>query len=243
MNFSSANTLSQNVILADLLSNIDDLGFKKFNKGTYTSMIQACLEQLSFHTLLLKIEKNYPLPSTLSLAIPQGCFNLLDIYVYNGDCCEKEHSKKLWWKDNYRTQGKGYISNVMQNTRDPFLPSYHHAHDVHFYGIENGIIYLSPNCANYAHVNIIFNGILTNYGDTPFIPIQLRKAVVDYCTLMCFKKLKAKNPKLYTPLYRDAYVDVYDKQNGSWADALLWTRTLDEGSRSDLLEYLSKANS
>ena len=242
MEFSPANTLSVNVILSDVLSNIDDLSLRKFNHGTYLNIIQQALEQLSFHTLMLVIEKNYPIPATLSMAIPQGCLNLKDIYVYSGDCCDKGHSKKLWWKDNYRTQGQGYISNVMENTRDPFLNRYSDAGKVFFYGIENGIIYFSPSCAKYEKTNIIYNGLLTNYGDTPFIPIQLRRAVVEYATMICFRKLKAKNPKLYTSLYKDAYVDLYDKQNGSWADALLWTRTLDSGSRECLLEYLQKAN-
>jgi len=244
MNFSPQNMVSHEVILSDLLQNIDDLEFKKFNPGTYKFIIQAALEQLSLQTQALTIEKDYAMPSTLSLAIPKGCFNLQEVYVYNGECCNKATAKNLWWKRNYRTKGltEGYVTRVMKDTEDPFIQNFPSVDQVYFYGIENGMVYFSPSCAGYSRVNLVFNGLQTSYGDIPIIPIQFRKAIVDYCTYECLKKLKAKDPKTYTVACRDAYAELYDRINGSWSQARIWSRSLDSNVRQSLNEYLSKAN-
>ena len=244
MNFSNSNMCSFDTILSGILSNVDDTDMKKFSIGTYKFVVQECLEQLSFSTLMLTLEKDFDMPDTLSLEIPIGCFNIQGIYVFNGSCCSKTESKKLWWKRNYRTKGltEGYITNVMKNTEDPFITPYSNADEVYFYNAEGGYVYLSPSCANYERVEIVFNGVLTNYGDTPIIPMILRKAVVDYCTHEIFKKLKAKDSKYYRPLTMDAYAELYDRRNGSWQNAVMWCRSLDSDSRRALLEYLSKMN-
>ncbi len=244
MNFSNNNMVSFEVILSDLLQNVDDVEFKKFNSGIYKFIIQAGLEQLSLQTQALTIEKDYAMPSTLSLSIPQGCFNLQEIYVYNGTCCNKSTAKNLWWKRNYRTKGltEGYVTRAMKDTQDPFIQPFPSVDEVFFYGIENGMVYLSPSCAGYSRVNLVFNGLQTNYGDIPIIPIQFRKALVDYCTVEVLKKLKARDPRTYAVAYRDAYTELYDKNNGSWCQAKIWARTLDANARQALLEYLSKAN-
>jgi hypothetical protein len=199
---------------------------------------------LSIHTMALHIEKDIAMPATLSYHIESGCFNLREIYAYNGDCCNKTTAKNLWWKKDYRTQGltQGYVSAVDENTIDPFLESYKETSDVFWYGLENGVVYLSPSCATYSRLNMIFNGSLAVLGDFPTVPIELRKVTCDMVTLDCFKKLKARNPKLYTSLYRDAYVELYDKKDGSLIQAKVWCLSLDLKAKNDLMEYLSKAN-
>jgi hypothetical protein len=89
---------------------------------------------------------------------------------------------------------------------------------------------------------VVFNGISTPIGSTPIIPLPMRRAVVDWVTLECFKKLKARNPRLYRPLYADAYNDLYNKQSGSWWDAKDFSNSLDTHAVECMREYLSKAN-
>lgn len=254
MNFSNSDFISHGVILSDVLLNIDDTDYKKFNPGTYKFFIQAALESLSFQTEAFVSEKDYPVPTTLSLDIPSGCFNLQEIWVYNGDCCNKGTGQKLWWKRNYRTKGvtEGYISNVMDDTHDPFLQNYNTSenfnfgastNNIYWYGIENGRIYFSPSCSSYSRTNIIFNMNIAVYGDVPVVPVQLREVVVDMVTYNALSKLKARDPKFYRPLAMDAYQKLYDPINGSDGRARNWMKTMDSNSRYAMLEYMARTNS
>ena len=241
MNFSDDNMLNYQVILSSVLDNVDDREFKKFHKGTYVGLIQESLEQLSQQTYFLKVEKDIVIPATLTYHIESGCFNLREIKIYNGDCCDKGNGRNLWWKKDFRTTNGTYVD--AEKIPDPFIQGFTSTSHVYWYGIENNTIYLSPNCSGYTKLNMIFNGSITVMGDTPTIPIQLRKAVTDYVTTEIFKKLKAKNPKLYRPLWSDAKMELEDRSTGSWTQAKMWCSQLDTKSRNDLMEYLSRANS
>ena len=243
MNFSTSDMMSYNVVLSDILINVDDENYSKFNKGYYISLIQQALEQLSLQTMFLKVERDIAMPTTLSYQIESGCFNLREIYAYTGTCCNKSTARNLWWKKDYRTKGvsESYLSRVNGNTDDPFLPTFQSQSTTYWYGIENNTVYVSPSCAGYSRLNMVFNGSITILGSTPTIPIQLREAVVDWCTYKLICKLVIRKPSLRTSSV-DAYQRLYDRANGSWVQAKMWCQNMDTKSRSDLLEYLSKSN-
>ena len=244
MEFSPQNTVSYKVVLSDIMTRLDDEDMKKFSRGRYMSWIQSALEGLSYETKMMIIEKDYAMPESLSIEVPNNCFNLREAYVYNGSCCNKSTATILHWKRDYRTKGltEGYVTKVMKDTTDPFYTSYNGADNVNFYGIENGIIYLSPSCAGFSRLNLVFNGSYVGLGEEINIPIQLRRAVVDYVVVEGFASLSAKDPRLYATQYDRMYARLYDRMNGSWVSAVNWGKSLDTKSREDLLEYMSKAN-
>lgn len=244
MNFSTNDTVSYEICLSDILVNVDDENYSKFTKGYYISLIQQALEQLSLQTQFLRIERDIAMPTTLSYQIESGCFNLREIYAYSGTCCNKSTARNLWWKKDYRTRGisESYLSRINENTDDPFMPTFQSQSTTYWYGIENNTIYLSPSCAGYSRLNMVFNGILTALGNVPTIPVQLREAVVDWCTYKLLCKLVIRKPSLRT-LSADARQRLYDITSGSWLQAKLFCSSMDTKSRSDLLEYLSKSNS
>lgn len=225
------------VILLDILENVNDKGYKFFNKGYYISMIQSALESLSFETLALRVEKDVAMPQSLSYQIPNGCFNLREIKIYTGECCTKGNGRDVWYKRNFRG---GVTSHA--DTTDPFVGSYTPDTTLLYYGIENNTIYFSASCGLSSRVNMIFNASIAVYGSVPTIPLALRKVTTDMVTCEVYKKLKARDPKMYRPLYQDAFFELNDLRVGSLPKAKMWCQNMDTKSRADLLEYLSKSN-
>jgi len=242
MEFSNSNMLSVEEILSDVLRNVDDEGMVKISKGYYTSLIRKALEKISFQLYVTKKMEYFDYAPIID--IPKNCWNIREIYLFNGDCCNIETAQNVWWKKNY----KGNEANrVTSSTDDPFIKKYSYSDNIYYYNADSGKIYLSSSCATFAKVMIVFNGIGSPIDTTPLIPIRLRTVIVDLTTLEIFRKLKARvsNPKeaqLYRQLYNDTYVNLYDKASGSWWDAIVYANSMDSHSRQSLKEYLSKAN-
>ena len=234
--------VSVNEILSDVLRSVDDEAMKKFSRGYYTSMIQQALELLDFNTYMNKRMEQFDYAPFIPM--PENAWNIREIYLFNGDCCDVMTAQNVWWKRNY----KGNNANrVTKDTNDHFIKSFSDQDNIYYYNVFDGNIYLSPACADYSRVLIVFNGISTPIGTTPIVPIQLRKTVCDIVTMEVFKKLKArisdiKAAQYYRQLYADAYNELYNKQTGSWWTAINFATSMDSHSRQSLLEYLSKAN-
>ncbi len=66
MQFSKHDFVTVNEILADVLKIVQDTDFKINSKGWYTSQIQQALEELSFDTFFLTINRTFPVPNDLT---------------------------------------------------------------------------------------------------------------------------------------------------------------------------------
>lgn len=242
MQVSNNNMLTVEEILSDVLRNVDDEGMIKFSKGYYTSLIRKALEKTSFQLYTNKVVEYFDYASIIPF--PVNCFNIREIYLFNGECCNIESAQNVWWKRNF----KGNEANrVTSTTSDPFIKRYTYSDNIYYYNADSGNIYLSSSCASYEKVMIVFNGIQSPINTTPLVPIRLRNVIVDLTTLEVFRKLKARvnNPKesqIYRQLYNDTYINLYDKASGSWWDAVIFVNSMDTHSRQALTEYLSKAN-
>jgi len=243
MQFSNSNMISVEEVLSDVLRNVDDEAMQKFSKGYYVSLIRRSLEKLAVQ-LYHKKEIIYFDYSDV-LEIPKNCFNVREIYLFNGDCCDITNAQNVWWKRDY----KGNSANrVTKDTNDHFIKSYSYSDNVYYYNEDAGRIYLSSACATFSRVMVVFNSTGTSEGNALVVPMRLRNVLIDLVTLECFKKLKARlgNPKeaqIYRQLYNDTYMNLYDKVSGSWWDALSFVNSMDTHSRQSLYEYISKANS
>ncbi len=75
-------------LLADILSTVDDEKLRRgLTKGWYVSRIQKALQELAFDTFFSEVTLDLTLNrDTLSMEMPEGIFNIREIYLYNDKC-------------------------------------------------------------------------------------------------------------------------------------------------------------
>ncbi|MFN5416288.1 MAG: hypothetical protein ACK5B9_04465 [Flavobacteriia bacterium] len=252
MEFSPSSFVSVNEILSDVLKVVDDSSFKINSPGWYKSQVEQALEELSFDTFFLTINKDFEIPCDLKLELPLGAFNLRQIYVYNGDKCDFSCAQVVYHKSNFLGSGSGntYLArDRYTNDRDRF-----HKHrgtsqivpnNVFFYGIQQGIINLSPNCKQFQKVMLVYNGIQSDIANSPIVPLYLRQAVKDFVTVKGLETRIAQETvnlqrwNLLLARYDNSLNHPYD---GSWVKAERRVKTLDNKHRQDMKEYLSRMN-
>lgn len=254
MNFSRQDMVTVNQIKADVLIALNDEEEKHFTSGFYTSQIQQALQELSFDTFMLKLYKDFEFPKdTLSLELPKGCFNIREIHVFNGDNCIIDKSNLVWIKDGYLTSGKdkGYTSRNKEGNTDPIINNYRSNFNnvrnetptsVLFCSIQNGFMMFSNSCASYDKVRVEYTGLLCNIGETPLVPLVMREAVKLWVEEKCLRYLKSRNPRFYSPLWRDVWQILYAPFSGVWDMTKTRISSMDTKESNDLKEYFSKMN-
>lgn len=239
MNFSN-DFVTPDEILADVLRLVDDEAYVTANYGFYVNQMQYALQELAFDTFFDKQFSEIPMSQDLRMPLPFGAFNIREVYVYNGDMCNISSARKLWWKRNYWTGGKGFvardrgtvnndpfyanrtysINSVMQQSSGApmyaeFQPYYSSTEDLLYYNIQNGIIMVSEKCKAFQKLFIAHNGIGVNSTDVPCIPIYLREAVKLWVADIV---LTLKISKSITPFEMQKWnllrSDVQNKLNG-----------------------------
>jgi len=263
MDISPASFVSIDELLNDILPLVDDERLEVNTKGYYTSMIQQALEALAFETFFDERRETEPFPvETLTMMMPKGAFNLRNVYIFNGTECNIWNSRKVWWKRNYYTKGKGYIANNKgDQTRDPFISGssfldryeskelirYRNTLDrAYFYEVQNGMVMFSKQCACYQSVMLEFNGTGCDIGDVPIVPMFLRAAVKDY---VCEFTLRIRMAKDQTNKWGGLW-KIYEQRlnmderygigTGSWGKAQQFVKNMNTSQRAELKEYLSK---
>ncbi len=258
MEFSRQNMITPEAILADILMYFQDEDYFLFSKGYYMSQMQQALQEISIETLFQEVTKDISINGKLRIPIPEGCYNLREIYVYNGDNCSIENLKNVYWKRHYQTNGdgNGYTAeNNEQNTSDPFFPNFdaeymgsnvNESNSLYYFNVVKGVIHLSQSCVGYATMRVVFNGILTEIGDIPTIPVIFREAVKQWVVVSCLKSLRARGDdkyKIWRDLYKEEYQTLIMPYDGVWDKAKLRAERLDIKKLRDMREYLSSINS
>ena len=248
----SNDFLTVNQILSDVLVNVDDEDFKKgFTKGFYVSKIQQCLEELAFDTFYQEITKDLPFPTTqLTMQLPTNCFNIREIYLFNGDCCTPQTSVIVHWKRLYNNSqgGPAYTAKQKENMRrDPYYKPWGWANNAidkattYFANIQNGLLMFSSNSSHYNHVRLVYNGMGGDVGDSPVIPRFMRQAVIDWVSEKFWRALKAKNPRV-RPIWMDYYNILNDPKIGSWKRAQDRMKQMDTWEKDSMAQYLGRMN-
>ena len=271
MNFSTKDFVTVNEILSDVLEFVDDTELRDHSKGYYTSQIQQALEKLAFDTYFDEKTTDHDFPQDLRLDMPRGCWNIKQIYLFNGDLCNINSAQNVYWKRNYFTKGQGFLArDTGKNTNDPFYARNIRTVDAHlskqrrlanngadpvlndinspsglfFYNIQNGVIMFSSQCRAFRKVALYYNGVGTEIGDVPVVPLFLREAVVDYTTEVSLRIKAAKNPPRWRTLWVDASNRLGSSESfsGSWYRAETRAKFLDSKAREDLKEYMARLN-
>ncbi|HHT9135889.1 MAG TPA: hypothetical protein ACFYEK_01450 [Candidatus Wunengus sp. YC60] len=240
---------------------VGDRDYKTLSRGFYYALIQQAFEKLALDTYFDEKREDFDLPDSLTIPLPETCFNVKNVYMFQGNICDVTSSKKVYWKRNYFTKGNGYIANDKgnHNAGDPFYDN--HGDDVHFHGdqtyarfngnvehrlfynIQQGNIMFSSSCKNHGKVHIHYNGSGCKIGDAPIIPIFLRTAMEDFVTEAALRFKMANDPTNYK-MWRDLQSEYKSRllapYTGSWEQAEYRVKTLNSSQREELKEYLGR---
>jgi hypothetical protein len=253
--------ISPDEILSVAAAMINDKSYKDLSKGFYYSLIQKAFEELALDTFFQELRADSTVPETLVLPLPEGCFNVKNVYVYNGNICDINNSRKVYWKRNYYTHnGNGFLANDKGNlnSHDPFysgrtlannrndkslrrhndLPS-----NALYYNIQMGNMMLSSSCLGAGNkVHIHYNGTGCPIGEVPIIPVFLRTAMEDYVieSALRFKIASDSDPRRWQALW-----GIYEKRlrnpiDGSWEKAEYRVKSMNSSQREELFEYMGR---
>lgn len=240
-------------LLAEITSTVNDTDFKKgFPKGWYISRIQDAIRELSYDTFWLKVQQDFEMPENCQIKMPENTFNIREIYVYTGTLCNPIKSQMVYWKRlfNNNYTGDGYTAQVKDdgsNAADVFQPNQRiYTNNMQqfygpklYYNVQNGIIMFAKDCKSYPYVRIIFNGNGVPNGELPIIPSFFERAVVDFVEEKFYNAMKSRDPRLYRPLWNDAYTKLNDLTQGSWNKAKKRIKSMDTKEKTSMEEYIS----
>ena len=265
----SSSFISHSLIVSEIAKKSGDKEFRFDSEGYYMSLVQEALQELSFDTFFLESEKIFEIKDCLKFDLPSGFFNIRQIYLFSGPECDPTTATKVWWKRNFKN---GISSDNWGNSGDPFYKNRSGSNvpgnsgftgnsnftnnpdvagrsnppgNLFFCGISNGVIELSKNCKVFEKLSIRANGLITDIGDVPIIPIFFRQAVVDYGIVEALSIRMAENPS-------DAAINVWQnilnrynrrltlQYEGSWEKARFRAKNIDSKIREDLHEYFAK---
>jgi hypothetical protein len=248
MNFSPASFLTVNHVVADVQLELNDEGNKLFTPGYYISQVQQAMEELSLSSFFHDLWKDFDFPyRSLSLELPKGAFNLKAVFAFNGDCCSVDSMTQVHYKRGYaaKSASSGYTARNKDSDNadyDPWYPRYGGADSVYFYSLQNGNVTFSSSCSAFEKVRLYYNGVLTNAGDVPVVPVQFRQAVKDYVIEKCYRILMGRDPRMYAPLYDRIHASLYAPITGTWDQAIKRASSMDSSVVEDYREYMSKMN-
>lgn len=239
-----------------------DKDFKVIPKGFYLSLIQDAFRELTIASFFAEQRAELDFPhDSLTIQLPSDCFDIKNVYIFNGDLCTTENSRKVWWKRNYFTKGNGFIANDKgKNNHDPFyqnhstlsqdksLIRYDHregVNDVLYYNIQMGNMMFSSSCrAAGTKIHIHYSGTGGSVLDAPIIPIIFKPAIEDFVTEAALRYRMANEPSMARNWM--AMQQLYDRRldkegmNGSWFSAKMKAKSMNSSQRNELAEYLGR---
>lgn len=260
MEYSPKDFLTTEQILSDVLMFVGDEDNKKLPYGWYQSQLQRCLEELSFDTFFHVKHVDVDVPENLCFELPEGTFNVQEVYAYNGSECNIQKASKMWYKRNfYNAGGDTYFAkNRGSANNDPFYSKTTYRNNgiggvtlfdaednsrsgLLFYNVENGVIMFSSSVRRYQRIHIKMSGVSCPLGDVPFIPPFFRSVCIDFVCEAATRALMAKDPAKLRALWQvyDRNLD-YNGVNGSWRKAIQRIAIMGKGQRDDMREYLSR---
>jgi hypothetical protein len=239
--------VSINDILADVGVAVGDQGYDKgLTKGYYVRQVSRAVEELAFDTYFQVLTKDMEFPENFILEMPSNCFNLREIYLYNGVCGTPTDSHWVNWKRNFNNTGGGtdYTARRKETmTDDPFYIEGGDSSTL-YCNIENGVIMFGSNCNAYSFVRLVYNGMGGEVVDAPIIPRIFRTAVIDYVRVNALTFFALRNPQIRFAL-QQAQMDLdgagYHKR-GSWKKAEMRMKSMDTWEKENYKEYFSRMN-
>lgn len=257
--------LSVDEILSDVLMNTNDEALRKgFSKGWYVSQIQQSIEEISLDSFYDIQTRDFDMDTVnLSLEMPKNAFNIREMYLHNGDCCEPDSFAIVHWKRLHNNKGRGAVSTGKQVEGgraeiDPFFGGTFfvsrlgttgstsgsrtvRGENVRYANIYNGLIMFDPGAAEFTKVRLVYNGLGGELGDIPVIPRFFRQYCIGF---VCEKFFGVR--KVEVPGERIHWVDwstkLNDPRNGLEIKALKRISSMNKWEKESLNEYLGRAN-
>jgi len=245
-------------LIFNAAGNAGDISFDYLPKGFYMSLIRDAFRDLNMASHFSEQRQNIPFPERgLSVDLPDDCFSVKNVYIFSGTECVIEKSKKVYWKNNYYTQGFGSIANnKWNNGNDPIFQSnsiitdnipedQNIGLDLLYYNIQMNKLMLSSNCRGAGNmIHIHYSGTGSSAFDAPIIPIYFKTAIEDFITEAALRFRMANEPekaKVFQYLHQ-IYSNRLDKNGvrGSWHEAIMLARSMNESQRNELNHYLSR---
>jgi len=266
MEYSSKDLISPREVLSEVLVYTGESRYENVTKGFIISQMNKCMMALSYHTFFDERHEFFDMPSTATIEIPSGVFNIKNIYIYNGNECNiGVNTKNVYWKRDYFTNNgtMEFAKNSGKNVDDPFYQSYFNSRlsggsrsdgslgsgvsdNLYFYNEANGLVMLSPGCLNFSKIMIEFNGIWQIDESKASIPLMFQEVLVDWCTEAVFRAKLLVNPQAFRTLQMDAVMRLGYKPetfDGSWYKAKKLATQMGSKAKEDLKEYLTRLNS
>lgn len=270
----SSEFISVDQILSDLvtLANDEDYTRSGLDKGFYISRIHDAVTHFALETFYQIVTKdiiNYDTHKDGIIDIPVNCFNIKEIYLFNGSAKCKEHQAgctcsskspledyvNVHWKRTLNVgSSKIKMSRIKADNRDPVLSGsdvysgapnkdFISTTNIYYANLQGGKIILSDSCSNYSNIRIVYNGMGSENGTIPCIPRIIKDGIFDKAALDCFYYLKVRDKS-----YRTDYVDAYNRFNGSGRvkgslrECKNRILSMDSFKRNDMMEYLANAD-
>jgi len=252
--------VSMNLIIADALQFVDDAGLRKgFAEGWYRSQVQSAVEKLALHTYFDVKTGDYVMPKKkLQDKMPLDCFNIRELYAWSGACCTPQNSAIIHYKRLYNNKPGGADYTALRKDRgsqqeDPFyqpfsFPVSYTGSNVEgrsnllYANVQNGLIMFSSSCGSWDNYRIVYNGMGGNIGEEPLIPRMLRETIVDMVVERAYRAMKARDPRTYRALWSDAYNHLYNRQTGTYWDAVRIVKTMGSWAKDNYAEYQNRGD-
>lgn len=236
-------------ILSDVTQMVGDPDFSRgLSKGFYVRQISEAIEALALDTYFQELTFDIEVPQdTLNLDLPSNCFNVRELYLYNGECGKPTTSRPVYFKRHYNNSqgGEEYTAKRKESVpEDPFQTSGGES-NLYYANIQNGNILFGSLCRNYTYVRIVYNGMGTEITEVPLIPRPLRKAVIDF-TRDRILTIFATRDKSVMPLLNLARLDLYGDGRamnpGSWKKAERYVKRMSTWAKDSYREYQQRGN-
>ena len=220
MEHNNLDMISVDEILADALIECADEGYRKRTKGWYVAQVKHSLQELEFDTHFNVRFTDEVIPSTLRLSTPDGAFSISGVWVYNGENFSGD-AQRVYHKFGMNSNGggDGYAANNVQGMVDSLVDNSPEGSVDYFYGSQNGVIILSPACASYQKVRIVYKGFTKSIMGLPIIPPMIRESVLGFVVVKFYKGEMATDRSaapLYDRHFRELY---YPRGNSVWDNA------------------------
>jgi hypothetical protein len=246
MDLNPNDFMTINEVLSNVMMILNDEDNGKLSPGYYVAQVHDAMDELSIDVDFIPRTSDVKIPADLMIDMPVGCFNLKDINIYKGTPDKVGYVETVYWRKNVQTRGKGTGVTASTNsfsTSDPFFRCNVWENQLYYFSVQNGIIRLSDDCANFDYVRLTYSGIPSQTLDfAQMIPRVVRKALVDWVTVRCAQSLKSRDNR-YRIIELDAQrsLDEYG-MNGSWHEAKQRLLKLDKKKLRDIILYNSKMN-
>lgn len=241
-------------ILAEVTQTLNDVEFRNgFSKGWYVSRIQDALQELAFDSFFQVITRDFDFPSgTLAMDLPKNCFNIREIYGWNGGCCSPQTSAPIYIKRLYNNKGgngRGYTAQIKGSGgtigTDPYNPSYYndptfsgYPSGLYYCNIQDGRLMFSSSCAAFPKIRLVYNGMGGEIGDLPIIPRFFERAINDYVEERYFAAMKSRDRRAHAVNWQEAYQKL-TAFGGNWQKAIRRVAKMDSKAKADYDKYLA----